>query len=425
MKIYRRVKKIRYHRRRVRKVVFSRFREQFLDAHYAGDPVAAGLFSKDLKRLSANFSHLFFFQYSLWSRYWFHRHIYNSVIIKGMHDHTLEEVVCASREGVLFYFPNHQAHIDSMVISWMAKMLRVPQPMFIAWNTLARRRSSYLMPLVNSCLLDREIMDDRFQPFHPLRNTRAYRAGYTRLFNEYLKHMLSEGVDTLIYPEGGRTYSGKTGEARIRRVFKSARQAQDSLGESREICIVPVSLSFTLVPEAQQLIRSHHEGTFLPPSSLFHDMQYGDDRYAGFRPRYETRTGLPLIRQYVEKNTPIYCVLGDPISLMHGEPALGECFDVVKRNLKILPPHFVARLILSHACKPGSMLGPARKLRSLLPAEHLDEAYFHEDGLKDILSIGMEFFYCYGALSREGDLRDPLILEYYANKCDPVRAPGS
>ncbi len=417
MSVYRRVKKIRYHRGRVRRQVFSRFRKQFLDSEYPGDPKAARLFGKDLKKLSANFSKLFFFQYSLWSRYKFHRHIYRSVILKGARENTLRDVGKASKEGVLFYFPNHQAHIDSMVISWVAKLLRVPQPMFIAWNTLARRRSSYLMPLVNSCLLDRQIMDTRFSPPDPFRNTRNYRAGYTRLFNEYLKHMLSEGVDSLIYPEGGRTYSGKTGEARIRRVFKSALQAQDSMKDRREIFIVPVSLTYTLVPEASQLIRACHEGTYLPPSSLFHDMQHGDDRYAAFRPGYETRSGFPLIREFLEKKTPIYCVLGDPISLRENAPTLEQCFEPVKQNLKVLPHHFVARLILSG--KTAGMIDAARQLRNTIPEHLLDEAFFDELGLRDILSVGLDFFRCEGAVSETGEIRDPLLLEYYGNKCIP------
>ncbi|HER09674.1 MAG TPA: hypothetical protein ENO20_12270 [Bacteroides sp.] len=426
MGLQRRVKKIRYRRRQVSRAVFSRFRDQFLDAQFPGDREAVRHFRKDLKRLSANFSHLFFFQYSLWSRYRFHRHIYRSVILTGAHDHTLKEVMRASRDGVLFYFPNHQAHIDSMVISRVAQMLRVPQPMFIAWNTLARRRSSYLMPLVNSCLLDRQIMDTRFQPSDPFRTTRNYRAGYTRLFNEYLKYMLSAGVDTLIYPEGGRSYSGRTGEPRIRRVFKSALQAQDSMKGSGEIYIVPVSLSFTLIPEASRLIRSCHEGAFLPPSSLFHDMQHGDDRYAAFRPRYQTTTNFPMIRHFAEKGTPIFCVVGDPISLLPGNATLEGCFDAVLKNLKILPHHFVARLILSDSGRDAkrwttdgteTLMEPARTMRHLIPAAHMDEAFFDEGGLRDILAIGLEFFQCEGAVTREGNIRDPLLLEYYTQKC--------
>ncbi len=418
--VYRRVKKIRYRRRQVIREVFSRFRKQFLHRYYPDDRRAERLFRKDLKKLSANFSRLFLFQYSLFSRYWFHRHIYRSVVLKGQHEDTLEKVVSASGNGVLFYFPNHQAHIDSMIISYVARQLRLPQPMFIAWNTLARRRSSYLMPLVNSCLLDREIMDSRFEPSDPFRRTRNYRAGYTRLFNEYVKHMLSEGVDALIYPEGGRSYSGRTGEARIRRVFKTAGEAQNSLSGKKEIFIVPVSLSFSLVPEADELIRAWQEGSFLPPSSLFHDMQHGDDIYASFNPRYRTVTDFPLIRHYVEKCNPVYCVIGDPVSLRQNDPSLEECFDEVKHNLKILPPHFVARLIISgnlDRITEDALPVPARELRDRLSADQLDEAYFDESGLKDILSIGLEFFRHSGAITPGGYVHDRLILEYYSNKC--------
>ena len=163
-------------------------------------------------------------------------------------------------------------------------------------------------------------------------------------------------------------------------------------------------------------------------------MQHGDDRYAAFRPRYKTRTSFPFIRQFADKRIPIFCVLGDPISLRERKPTLEQCFRVVKENLRILPPHFVARLLLSEKgyggtnWRPGgldAMMEHARSLRDLLADGHLDEAYFDDSGLRDILSIGLEFFRCDGTITREGSIRDPLILEYYANRCNPFRAPGS
>jgi len=219
--MYRRVKEIKYHRRQDNRVVFNRFREHFLTRHYPDDPSAEYLFKKDLKKLSANFSKLFFFQYSLFSKYWFHKHIYSAIVLSGETENINERIRQASVNGSILYLPNHQAHIDSMIISWIANQIGVPQPMFYAWSTLARRRSSYLMPMVNACLLDREIMDNRFKPADPFRDTLKYRAGYSVLINEYLEFMLAKGIDTLIYPEGGRSYSGAIRDARIKRIFKS------------------------------------------------------------------------------------------------------------------------------------------------------------------------------------------------------------
>ena len=428
--MYGRVKKISYNRKKDIRSVFSRFSQDFLAHYYPDNRIAKHFFYQDLVKLSANFSELFLFQYSLFSRYWFHRHIYRSVVLSGESENTFDTIRQASGNGALFYLPNHQAHIDSMVIAWIAKQLRVPQPMFIAWNTLARRRSSYLMPLVNSCLLDRQIMDNRFRALDAFRNTRNYRAGYAALFTGYLKHMLSQGVDTLIYPEGGRTYSGKTGDAKILRVFRTVKQVQKEHPEQLEISIIPLSLSFTLVPEAEQLIESYQKKTFLPPSSLFHDMQDGDDIYAAFSPEYKIRTGYPFIKAYAEKKLPIFCVTGDPVSLRaNAGIGLDDCFDIVRKNVKILPPHFVAELLLSD---PAGMISgwrsagikgliePAANLLGKLSPSHLDEAYFNPEGLKDIISIGMEFFRCSRAFAKDGSIQKPLLLQYYANKCIPV-----
>lgn len=422
----RRIKKINYNYRLDIRQVFSIFKAKFLDKYYPANKRAESLFNKDLRRLSANFSTLFFFQYSLFSKYWFHKKIYQSIILSGDTDNIEELVRQASLGGALLYLPNHQAHIDSLIISWIANNLRVPQPLFYAWNTLARRRSAYLMPMVNACLLDRQVMDERFECPDPFRNTREYRFGYTVLIEEYLRFMLARGVDTLIYPEGGRSYSGAVGEARIRRIFKDTRKVQESLGNQKIISIIPLSITYTLVPEAEKLIESFHSGQVVPPSSLFHDLTDADNLYRAFKPTYQTKTDFPLIRAFAEKRIPIFCVMGKPISLWdHKKTTLYECFEVVKRNLRVLPHHFVARLLLNDPSGLaekwktggiGGLLEPARSFRDSLQNVTLDEAFFHDDGLTDIISIGIEFFRYGGCISEKAEIINGRVLEYYSNK---------
>ncbi len=422
----RRVKRITYNRRRDIKLVFSDFKEKYLDKYYPDNAIAESLFNKDLHRLSANFSYLFFFQYSLFSKYWFHKKIYQSIIFSGEKDHAGELIRQASLNGTLLYLPNHQAHIDSLIISWIANFLRVPQPLFYAWNTLAKRRSAYLMPMVNACLLDRQVMDERFQCSDPFRNTRKYRFGYTILLEKYLRHMLARGVDTLIYPEGGRSYGGAIGEARIKRIYKDTRRVQENLGHHKVISVIPLSITYSLVPEAEQLIRSYYTGTIIPPSSLFHDLTDGDNLYGFFRPDYKTKTNFPFIKAFVEKRIPIFFVIGEPISFLDKkEITLNDCFEVVKRNLKILPHYFIAKLLLADPTGmakrwKGSgingLIEPARSLRDALYNANVDEAFFDDDGLTDIISIGMEFFKYGGYISTNGDIQNNLVLEYYSNK---------
>jgi len=422
----RRIKKINYNYHRDIRLILSSFKEKFLDKYYPGNEKAESLFKRDLQRLSANFSILFFFQYSLFSKYWFHKKIYQSIIFSGDTDNIEEHIQRASLSGTLLYLPNHQAHIDSLIMSWIANYLRVPQPLFYAWNTLARRRSAYLMPMVNACLLDRQVMDERFQCPDPFRNTREYRFGYTVLIEEYLRFMLARGVDTLIYPEGGRSYSGAVGEARIKRIFKDTRKTQENLGHQRIISVVPLSITYSLVPEAGKLIESFHSGQIISPSSLFHDLTDADNLYRSFTPNYRTKTDFPLVRAFTEKRIPIFCVMGKPISLWDDKKiTLYECFEVVKKNLKILPHHFFARLLLNNPAGMiaklktagiASLLEPARSLRDSLQNVTLDVAFYDDQGLADILSIGMEFFRYGGWISAEAEIRNGGVLEYYSNK---------
>ncbi|MBN1132094.1 MAG: 1-acyl-sn-glycerol-3-phosphate acyltransferase [Bacteroidales bacterium] len=422
----RRVKRIAYNRRRDNQTVFDRFRERYLDRYYPDCRQAELSFRHDLKKLSANFSKLFFFQYSLFSEYRFHKSIYRSIRILTEKAGVEDRIRQASLNGTLFYLPNHQAHIDSLVVSWLASNLGVPQPLFCAWSTLAKRRSAYLMPMVNACLLNREIMDHRFRSADPFRNTRKYRVGYKILLNEYLNHMLAGGVDTLVYPEATRSYSGAVGEARIKGIFKGARMVQQELGAGKSITVVPVSISYSLVPEAEQLIHSHYTGSVMPPSSLFHDFTFAEQVYRTFRPDYQTKTCFPFIKAFSEYHVPIFCVAGDPISLKdHPETTLEACFEAVKRNLKILPHYFMARLLLSDP--PGharqwtqsgieGLMKPAQQLRDTLKSANLDEAFSDDAGLADIISIGMEFLKNGGYISADAQIVNKPVIEYYSNK---------
>jgi 1-acyl-sn-glycerol-3-phosphate acyltransferase len=420
-----RVKRIAYHHTRDCKIIFSDFRETFLNKYYPGDKKAVLSFRKDLYRLAANFSYPFFFQYSLFSQLWFHKHIYKSIILSGETGDHGEEIRRASLDGTILYLPNHSAHIDSLIISWIADHYRVPQPLFFAWNTLAKRRSSYLMPMVNACLLNREIMDKRYPCTDPFKNTREYHLGYTILIDKYLNRMLTLGVDTLIYPEGGRSYSGTVRDARIKRIFKNVVKIQQNSGFLKKISLVPVSLTYSLVPEAESLIHSFQKGTICPPSSLFHDIQYGDDLYRSCKPVYQTKTDFPFINAFTEKGIPVFSVVGKPISLKDNPGiSLQECFDMVKRNRKILPHYFMARLLITDpsgmadrwkASGINGLMEPARILRNSLPKARTDEAFFCDDGLSDIISIGMDFMIYQGWISQDGRIRNYPVLEYYSN----------
>jgi hypothetical protein len=159
---------------------------------------------------------------------------------------------------------------------------------------------------------------------------------------------------------------------------------------------------------------------------LFHDIQYGDDTYRSFKPKYQTKTGFPFIKAFTSKGIPIFCKVGKPISLKDNpEITLQECFKVVKQNMKILPHYFISRLLTTD---PSGVAGrwktsginglmePSRALRNKLPKVQTDEAYYNDDGLADIISIGMEFLIWGRYVGSDGQIRNDRILEYYSNK---------
>ena len=64
----------------------------------------------------------------------------------------------------------------------------------------------------------------------------------------------------------------------------------------------------------------------------------------------------------------------------------------------------------------NGLIESACSLRDALHNISLDEAFFDDDGLADVISIGMEFFKYVGYISADGDIRNAHVLEYYSNK---------
>jgi hypothetical protein len=194
----------------------------------------------------------------------------------------------------------------------------------------------------------------------------------------------------------------------------------------KTISVVPVSISYTLVPEAELLIKSFHNSTIAPPSSLFHDIQSGDDAYKSFKPVYTIKTDFPFIRAFAERRAPVFCTICNPVSLKENRGiALEQCFESVKQNLKILPHHFISKLILSDpegisrkwkASGTEGIMKAGQALRDKLPKIHTDISFYNDDGLSDIISIGMEILRSSDIISGDGSIRNKIILEYYSNK---------
>ncbi|MFP4521377.1 MAG: 1-acyl-sn-glycerol-3-phosphate acyltransferase, partial [Fibrobacterota bacterium] len=176
-----RVKKVRYDRKKDGKLIFEKFRKSFLNKKFPDDENAAHLFRKDLDRLFANYSDLFFWMYSHISEIFLHRNIYRNIVLKPQSFSTFEKLKEECRNGALYYLPNHQSNIDSLVIPWIVNLMELAQPLFCAGDNLAMGRSKFLMPRVNAYLIDRAMMDDRVECLDPVRNTRKYRLGYAKL----------------------------------------------------------------------------------------------------------------------------------------------------------------------------------------------------------------------------------------------------
>jgi len=241
---------------------------------------------------------------------------------------TIDEIRHLTGNEPVFFIANHISNADHLPILFALNRARLISPVVIAGSNLYRGISEKILPKLNVCQLKRDDMIEKKIKWlgNPI---------YIETFKQHNQYMWLHNEPYLFYPEGGRSRSGKILKPKvgiIKNVFEFVEKTQ------RSVYFVPLSLSYTCVPE-DLAIEESRKGV---------NISYGDiiQQFA------------KLNREYSRfKDTATYVNLGLPMKVMASKiPDLEEFSDElmnrVRDGIQPTPTYDVAPMILN-LCEAG------------------------------------------------------------------------
>jgi len=196
------------------------------------------------------------------------------------------------KKGALVFLPTHVSHIDSLIIAYALIKLRVKPPLWGAGlNLFTNFILSYLMNSVGCYKIDR----------------RKKNVLYLETLKEYSTYQLSNKYNSLFYPGGTRSRSGAI-ETKLKlgllgTITKAFLNKVKENNEISQIYIVPITLSYSIVPEAECLSYENFFGKHAHRKML----QRLQIKFSKFF------IELKRIFNLARLNSTVYCTFGDPI----------------------------------------------------------------------------------------------------------------
>ena len=145
----------------------------------------------------------------------------------------IETLRAAAARGPLLLVPSHRSHADYLLILKLLIERDLAPPTVAAGQNLAFFPLSHVLRTGNAFFVRRNQKLDGL---------------YGAVLSAYLTRLLQQGQSVKIYLEGGRTRTGRVGEARLGLLSVAADAAVS--GAAPGLTIVPMSVGYERVPEA-------------------------------------------------------------------------------------------------------------------------------------------------------------------------------
>jgi len=178
------------------------------------------------------------------SRFWGGLHnLHDKIHLVGEIDHIRE----LAKKGTIIVVPTHSSNLDSMLIGWAIQSIGLPPVLYGAGlNLFGIKIMAWFMNRLGAYKVDR----------------RKKNLLYLETLKMYSELSLRKGCNGLFFPGGTRARSGML-EKRVKLgLLGTALQAQrmnfiDDGEEAKKIFVVPVTINYNFVLEAQSLIDQH------------------------------------------------------------------------------------------------------------------------------------------------------------------------
>ncbi len=157
----------------------------------------------------------------------------------------LQTIRRLAEKGTLVFVPTHSSNMDSIVLGWALMEAELPPVTYGAGkNLFSNPVVGYFMRNLGAYRVDRRLR-------HAL---------YKEVLKTYSQVLLERGYHSLFFPGGTRGRSGKVERKLKLGLLGSALQATSERlqrGDDRPIFIVPVTINYPLVLEAETLIEDY------------------------------------------------------------------------------------------------------------------------------------------------------------------------
>ncbi|MFN3202334.1 MAG: 1-acyl-sn-glycerol-3-phosphate acyltransferase [Bradymonadia bacterium] len=156
-----------------------------------------------------------------------------------------EQARALMERGTLVIVPTHSSNLDSIVLGWSLVEAGLPPATYGAGkNLFSNPLISFFMRNLGAYRVDRRLR-------HGL---------YKQILKTYSQVLLERGFHSLFFPGGTRSRSNEVEQhlkLGLMGTALTAFQARVSRGDARPIYIVPVTINYPLVLEAETLIEDH------------------------------------------------------------------------------------------------------------------------------------------------------------------------
>ncbi|MEA2108016.1 MAG: 1-acyl-sn-glycerol-3-phosphate acyltransferase [Pseudomonadota bacterium] len=174
----------------------------------------------------------------------------------------------------VFILPNHISNADHIPICIAINGFSGLHPVIAAGANLFRGVSNWIMPRVNAYKIRREHLGRDSRWFQNLKW--FHNPVYRQVHSEYLHYLWDHNEPFMFYIEGTRSRDGRIGKPKKGIMENMADYVKNT---GRQVYLVPVSLSYTIVPEDVD-IEASRTGKNISEKDIFTQLAILDKQYA-------------------------------------------------------------------------------------------------------------------------------------------------
>jgi glycerol-3-phosphate O-acyltransferase len=201
-------------------------------------------------------------------------HLVKSIRLSEEESGVFDQVRDLMGKAPVFILPNHISNADHIPICFAINGFSGLQPVIAAGANLFRGVSSWIMPRVNAYKIRREHLGRDSRWFQQLKW--FHNPIYRQVHKEYLHYLWGQNEPFMFYIEGTRSRDGRLGKPKLGIMEDLANYVKE---HKRTVYLVPVSLSYTIVPEDVE-IEASRSGKNISEKDIFAQLAQLDKQYA-------------------------------------------------------------------------------------------------------------------------------------------------